>query len=193
MKRVSLEEGQEISRGGDAGRVTVESAVAAGKGMAGDKVSMAMAGDVAAAEGRRQIKTNSPARNGLTVVRDTAGDGRSVGVTERYGSVVKNIGHGTDSGDGAAGTAKRLPVVLADYLGDTSTIGMAVIDQPGTGMTTALLGFLEWYCRGEASGGWQVTEAQSWLLVLCRVSLECSSFRKWACAFFCAMVVAVRG
>lgn len=57
---------------------------------------------------------------------------------------------------GTAVAAKMLPVVLADYLGDASTIGMAVIDQPGTGLTTALLSFLEWYCRGETAGGRRV-------------------------------------
>lgn len=52
--------------------------------------------------------------------------------------------------------AKRLVVVLADYLEDKTTIGMVIVDQPGTGMTTTLLGFLDWYCRGEAAGGRQV-------------------------------------
>lgn len=70
---------------------------------------------------------------------------------------------GTTSATGGsmpgAAAAKRLAVVLADYLGDTSTIGMVVVDQPGMGMTTALLKFLEWYCKGEAAGGRQVREA----------------------------------
>lgn len=60
----------------------------------------------------------------------------------------------------AAG-AKRLRVLLADYLGDTSTVGMVIVDQPGMGMTTAILAFMEWYCRGEAAGGRQVIERAS--------------------------------
>lgn len=62
------------------------------------------------------------------------------------------LGSGADSG----AAAKKFPVVLADYLSDASTVGMAVVDQPGTGLTTALLSFLEWYCRGEAAGGRRV-------------------------------------
>lgn len=184
VKRVSLEEEQGVSDGGDAGRETAESIAAAEKETAGGRAATAVAGDVAAEERRRSVKPGSPARKGL---RDIAGDGRNVGVRERYGSVAPNTGRGTGDG-GTAGTAKRLPVVLADYLGDTSTIGMAVVDQPGTGMTTALLGFLEWYCRGEASGGRQVTEPRWPLLALlprfcfCFVSVRCS-FRGQACAF----------
>ena len=67
-------------------------------------------------------------------------------------------GGGREGGGGSGAVAKKFPVVLADYLEDTSTIGMVVVDQPGTGMTTALLGFLEWYCRGEAAGGRRVRE-----------------------------------
>lgn len=70
-------------------------------------------------------------------------------------------GGGAISDGGTAVGAKILPVVLADYLGDASTIGMAMIDQPGTGLTTALLSFLEWYCRGEMAGGRRVRHRTS--------------------------------
>lgn len=62
---------------------------------------------------------------------------------------------------GAASSAKRFPMVLADYLTDASTIGMGVVDQPGTGLTTALICFMEWYCRGEVAGGRVVSEVST--------------------------------
>lgn len=72
------------------------------------------------------------------------------------GGVIPEYSPGAADTNTSTAAAKRFPVVLADYLGDTSTIGMAVVDQPGTGLTTALLSFLEWYCRGEAAGGRRV-------------------------------------
>ncbi|CAM9469568.1 unnamed protein product, partial [Scytosiphon promiscuus] len=74
------------------------------------------------------------------------------------GTKVHRGGVGLDVASAAAeagATAKRLVVVLAEYLENKTTIGMVVVDQPGTGLTTAMLGFMEWYCRGEAAGGRQ--------------------------------------
>lgn len=94
-------------------------------------------------------------------------------VTEKYSRVNSSVtsgnggaSHATRVSAGSAagsGAAKRLPVVLADYLEDKSTIGMVVVDQPGMGMTTALLKFLEWYCKGEEAGGRKVSEREEFM------------------------------
>lgn len=132
-----------------AGVATAEGVVRSGSKTA---ASMPTVGEDAA----RGISTNTADafgdRNSSTDGgRDASRAGEKSGSKAFFSAATS--GGGSSAG---AGAAKRLPIVLADYLGDTSTIGMAVVDQPGTGTTTALLGFLEWYCRGEAAGGRQV-------------------------------------
>lgn len=83
----------------------------------------------------------------LTTSADSGGDTTGVG-RGRAGAATATAA--------PVAAAKRLVVVLADYVEGKTTIGMVVVDQPGTGMTTALLGFLDWYCRGGAAGGRQV-------------------------------------
>lgn len=89
-----------------------------------------------------------------------AGHEGAVTTSADSGGETTGVGRGTASAATAAAApvaaAKRLVVVLAEYIEDKTTIGMVIVDQPGTGMTTALLGFLDWYCKGAAAGGRQV-------------------------------------
>lgn len=133
-----------------------------GEAQEGGDTSAAAAAHAAAADGG----TAAAAR----VDRSLGSDGRQ-GTARSLGTTPAETGS-EGTGDVAAGSgaapaatpavaAKRLAVVLADYLGDKTTIGMVVVDQPGTGLTTALLGFLEWYCRGQVAGGRKVRTATS--------------------------------
>lgn len=131
-----------------------------GEAQEGGNTSAAAAAHAAAADGG----TAAAAR----VDRSLGSEGRQ-GTARSLGTAPAEMS-GEGAGDKAAGSgastaatpavaAKRLVVVLADYLGDKTTIGMVVVDQPGTGLTTALLGFLEWYCRGQVAGGRKVRTA----------------------------------
>lgn len=100
-------------------------------------------------------------QGGAGCVGDNHGIGTSSGGDAVGGATASSgVAHGTTSvttpPPAGVATAKRLVTVLAEYLEDKTNIGMVIVDQPGTGMTTAVLGFLDWYCRGETAGGRQV-------------------------------------
>lgn len=149
LKRVSTEL---MSGGGggaaDGGAAAVIAAAAAEK-LPGENLGKGGFGGILQADGAELPLITAVAGNSS---RSGAPHPTAAGNSSRSRSAVG--GRGGEGGSVAA--AKKFPVVLADYLEDTSTIGMVVVDQPGTGMTTALLGFLEWYCRGEAAGGRRV-------------------------------------
>ncbi|CBN74759.1 hypothetical protein Esi_0041_0099 [Ectocarpus siliculosus] len=125
-----------------------------GEAQGGGDISSAAAAHAAAADGG----TAAAVRVDLSLGSDgRRGTARSLGTTPAEtgseGTRDGAAGSGAAPASTPAVAAKRLAVVLADYLGDKTTIGMVVVDQPGTGLTTALLGFLEWYCRGQVAGG----------------------------------------
>eukprot|EP00903_Cladosiphon_okamuranus_P012671 g11851.t1 len=139
IKRVSGEARGE-SEGGD------RSDGGGGWANEGPAAEVAPSGD--SGVGGRCSDRNTKAGSGgaLTTSADSGGD--TTGVGRDTAGVAMTTAP-------AVAAAKRLVVVLADYVEDKTTIGMVVVDQPGTGMTTALLGFLDWYCRGGAAGGRQ--------------------------------------
>lgn len=141
------------------GATAVAVAVGTARGGAAGSMLAHGANNKTAVAGRTR---SDEVEEGLLIATSETAAGRDRNHTDGGGGIIMNarVDKGTTAAptSSMAGAAATMPVVLADYLGDTSTIGMAVVDQPGMGMTTALLGFLEWYCRGEATGGRQVSE-----------------------------------
>lgn len=152
IKRVSHEDPR-MPCGGNAG--TAAAATAAFEGLSRGAMAAGGTGDVGLSS------ENSDGRGATTAAVPAQVDVGSGGGNAPRGAMLHRGAVGLDSASVAAAAAgaaaKRLVVVLAEYLENKTTIGMVIVDQPGTGLTTAMLGFLEWYCRGEAVGGRQVS------------------------------------